>query len=98
MLRVVSNISLYVKGSDKTMNAFDPELAIQLLQSIVVVVSGVFALYFNRRFAKEMAGKLKAVYGKLFNVDIAGRLTFHIRDERTCSRVLRPAFLRISRL
>jgi hypothetical protein len=69
MLRVVSNISPYVKSLCKTMNAFDPELGIKLFQSTVVVVSGVLALYFNRRLAKEMAGKFKAVYGKLFNME-----------------------------
>jgi hypothetical protein len=51
------------------MNGVDTEFGIKLFQSIAVVVSGVLALYFNRRLAKEMAGKFKAVYGKLFNID-----------------------------
>ena len=51
------------------MNGFDTELGIKLFQSAVVVVSGVLALYFNRRLAGEMAGKFRAVYGKLFNIE-----------------------------
>ena len=46
----------------------ETELTVKLIQSGISIVVGLIALLYRKRLAKEMAEKLKNVYGRLFNI------------------------------
>jgi hypothetical protein len=42
---------------------------IKLFQSAVVLITGLLALYYNKRLTREMIHKFKSVYGRLFKIE-----------------------------
>ena len=43
-------------------------LTIKVFQSVVVLITGLLALYYNKRLAGEMVDQFKSVYGRLFKI------------------------------
>ena len=61
-------------------------LTIKMFQSVVVLITGLLALYYNKRLSGEMGDQFRSVYGRLFKI---GR----VFDSKIVGRYLRFLFI-----
>ena len=61
-------------------------LTIKAFQSVVILITGLLALYYNKRLAGEMVDQFKSVYGRLFKIG-------HVFDSKIVGGYLRFLFI-----